>query len=76
MGLDKKDFNEIKEQTAGGSILDSAVYEMTVDTAFIRKTDSGAKMLELSFITIGADKKETSFRWSTCTQSGKQAIAA
>ncbi len=72
MGLDKKDFNEIKEQTAGGSIFDSGVYEVAVDTAFIRKTDSGAKMLEITFIAAG-DKP---FRWSTCTQSGKQAIAA
>ena len=66
MDLNPEDFNDIKEQTAGGNVLDSGVYSMAINEAFIRKTDSGAKMLELSFVS---DKGED-FRWSTCTQSG------
>ncbi len=68
MDLNPEDFNTIKEQTAGGNVLDSKVYELTVDAAFIRKTPAGAKMLELSFIT--AD--DVPFKWSTCTQSGDE----
>ncbi len=68
MGLDKKEFDAIKEQTAGGNVLDSAVYGVAVDTAYIRKTDSGAKMLEITFI-VGEDQP---FKWSTCTQSGDE----
>lgn len=66
MDLNPEDFNDIKEQTAGGNVLDSGVYSMAINEAFIRKTDSGAKMLELSFVS---DKGED-FKWSTCTQSG------
>lgn len=66
MDLNPEDFNAIKEQTAGGNVLDSGVYELAVAEAFIRKTDSGAKMLELKFI----GKDDLSFNWSTCTQSG------
>ena len=68
MDINTEDFENIKEQKAGGTVLDSAVYEMAIDTAFIRKTDSGAKMLELTFLT----NDDTSFRWSTCTQSGDE----
>jgi len=68
MDLNPEDFNAIKEQTAGGNVLDSKVYEMAVESAFIRKTDSGAKMLELTFVT----PDDQQFKWSTCTQSGDE----
>ena len=68
MDLSPEDFAGIKEQTAGGNLLDSAIYEVAVESAFIRKTDSGAKMLELLFIT----DKGMPFKWSTCTQSGDE----
>lgn len=68
MDLNPEDFNAIKEQTAGGNVLNSGVYEVAVDKAFIRKTGSGAKMLELTFVT----NKDEEFKWSTCTQSGDE----
>jgi len=67
MGIDKEKFDTIKEEKVG-SLLDSKVYEAAVDTAFIRKTDSGAKMLEISFVF----PDDTGFKWSTCTQSGDE----
>ena len=51
MDVNPEDFNNIKEQTVGGSVLDSGVYPMIINTAFIRKTGTGAKMLELEFQT-------------------------
>ncbi len=68
MDLSPEDFAGIKEQTAGGNVLDSGIYKVAIESAFIRKTDSGAKMLELSFIT----DKDIPFKWSTCTQSGDE----
>ena len=68
MDVNPEDFNNIKEQTAGGSVLDSGVYPMIINTAFIRKTGTGAKMLELEFQTEDGQD----FKWSTCTQSGDE----
>ena len=68
IGISAEDFAAIEAQKAGGTLLDSGVYEMAIDQAYIRKTDSGAKMLELKFKT----ENGTDFRWSTCTQSGDE----
>jgi len=67
MGIDKKEFEQIATEKVG-TLLDSKVYDVAVDAAFIRKTDSGAKMLELSFKL----EDGRAFKWSTCTQSGDE----
>lgn len=70
LGIDKSEFDSIKEEEVReGGTRESGVYDAAVDKAYIRKTDSGANMLEIDFIF--AD--ESTFHWSTCVLSGKRA---
>lgn len=59
-------YAEIKEETTGGSLWAPAVYDVVVEAAYLRKTDKGAKMLELAFANADGDK----LFYSTCTHSG------
>lgn len=69
LGIDKDEFKGIKEEEVReGGTRDSGVYDAAVDKAYIRKTDSGANMLEIDFIF--AD--ESTFHWSTCVLSGDE----
>ena len=69
LGIEKKQFNEIEEETVReGGTREAGVYDVAVDKAYIRKTDSGANMLEIDFKL--AD--ETTFHYSTCVLSGDE----
>lgn len=68
LGLSKEEMEAIPESDVQIYTKDPGVYDVTIDKAFIRKTDSGAKMLELEFkLADGSD-----FSWSTCINSGDQ----
>ena len=69
LGINKKEFTDIQQETVNeGSARDAGVYDAAVDLAYIRKTDSGANMLEVKFKL--ADDSE--FYWSTCVLSGDE----
>lgn len=70
LGINKAEFEEIKPETGedGGFLKESGVYDAAVEEAYIRKTDSGANMLEVNFI-LGDGSK---FNWSTCVLSGDE----
>ncbi len=69
LNIDKKEFAEIKEEEVReGGTRDAGVYDAAVKQAYIRKTDSGANMLEIDFLF--AD--ESTFHYSTCVQSGDE----
>lgn len=46
--------------------LESGIYPVTIESAYLRKTDSGAEMFELFM----KNKDDISMSWSTCTASG------
>lgn len=57
---------EAEKVSEGTDVLASGVYTVKVDTCFLRKTDSGATMIELSTATEDGQK----VFWSTCLKSG------
>ncbi len=59
-------YNDIEEQKTGGGLWAPGVYDVAVEAAYLRKTDSGAKMLELQFVNADGDK----LFYSTCTHAG------
>ena len=69
LGIAKEEFAGIKEEEVReGGTRDAGVYDAAVDKVYIRKTDSGANMLEIDFKF--AD--ESTFHWSTCVLSGDE----
>ncbi len=69
LGIDKKEFAEIKEEEVREvGTREAGVYDAAINQAYIRKTDSGANMLEIDFIF--AD--ESTFHYSTCVASGDE----
>lgn len=69
LGINQEEFNNIEEEKVPeGYTKESGVYDVAVDTAYIRKTDSGAKMLEVTFKM--AD--DSNHNWSTCIASGDE----
>ena len=69
LDISAEQFNDIKdEEVREGGTRDAGVYDAAVKQAYVRKTDSGANMLEIDFIF--AD--ETEFHFSTCVQSGDE----
>ncbi len=69
LNINKEDFAEIKEEEVReGGTREAGVYDAAVDKAYIRKTDSGANMLEVDFkLGDGSD-----FHYSTCVLSGDE----
>ncbi len=69
LNIDKKEFEEIREEEVRESgTKEAGVYDAAVDKAYIRKTDSGANMLEIDFVLAN----ETTFHYSTCVASGDE----
>lgn len=66
LGLNKADVEKDAGSQGVGSLPDPAVYDVTIEQAYIRKTDSGAKMFALKMTT--ADGKD--IFWETCTHAG------
>ena len=67
--IPQQQIDEVKAEQAPTSFLvEPGVYIAEVDQAFIRTTDSGARMLEIDFI-LPNDQK---MHWNTCTQSGDE----
>lgn len=56
----------VAKTTEGFKQLESGIYPVVIVAAYIRKTDSGAEMFELSMMT----KDEVKCSWSTCVRSG------
>ena len=59
---------EPEEVRTEGFLQESGLYVAAVDKAYIRKTDSGANMLEIDFKL----EDGSNFHYSTCTASGDQ----
>lgn len=57
---------EAENVSTGSGVLESGVYEVKVNSCFIRKTDSGASMLELNT----EDEDGNKVFWNTCLKSG------
>ena len=56
------------EEVRSGSTVESGLYTVAVDKAYVRKTDSGASMLEIDFkLEDGSD-----FHYSNCCKSGDE----
>jgi len=69
LGIDKKAFDEVEaEEVKEGFLKESGVYDAAVDTAYIRKTPSGANMLEVNFVL----QDGSPFNWNTCILSGDE----
>jgi hypothetical protein len=69
--FDETVMNEIEEASVakvseGFKQPESGIYAVSIMSAYLRKTDSGAEMFELVMQT----KDENQMRWSTCTKSG------
>ncbi len=64
--VNQETYNEVPEQGLGGGLWTPGVYDVAVEAAYLRKTDSGAKMLELQFVDADGNK----LYYSTCTHSG------
>ena len=66
----EEELNNIQEESVAKvsefKQLESGVYPVVIDSAYIRKTDSGAEMFELKMKT----KDEVACSWSTCVRSG------
>ena len=62
------------EEVYEGKTIDSGLYEATVKTAYIRKTDSGANMLEVDFILPPKEgtTEPTLYHYSNCVKSGDE----
>ena len=56
------------EEVYEGNTLPAGLYTAVVDKAYIRKTDSGANMLEIDFQL----ENEKTFHYSTCVLSGDE----
>jgi len=69
LGVSKEQLAEVKEQEVyEGGTREAGVYDAMVDQAYIRKTDSGANMLEIDFKMADG----TDFHYSTCVKSGDE----
>ena len=70
LGINKEDYSEIQEQTAGGSVIEPGVYKMETTEVFVRNTDKGAKMLHI--VAFDKSNPKTVIEYSTCIQSGDE----
>jgi len=69
LGVSQEQLAEVKEQEVyEGGTRDAGVYDAMVDQAYVRKTDSGANMLEIDF----KFEDGTGFHYSTCVKSGDE----
>ena len=69
LGISQETVESVKpEEVYEGKTIPSALYTVAVDKAYIRKTDSGAKMLEVDFIMEDGEP----FHYSTCVLSGDE----
>ena len=68
-GIDKEEAVEASKNEGSWQPLDSGIYTARIEKVFIRKTDSGASMVELGATIIDT---EDSFFWNTCIRSGDE----
>lgn len=72
LGVTKEQVQEVEPEAVYESkAIPSALYDAKVDKAFVRKTDSGANMLEVDFV-IEVDGKPITYHYSNCVLSGDQ----
>jgi hypothetical protein len=69
LGINQEILDQVEpEEVYEGSTRPAGLYEVAVDKAYIRKTDSGANMLEIDFkMDDGSD-----FHYATCVLSGDE----
>ena len=74
LGISKDRVEAIQpEEVYESKTIPAGVYDAELDKAFIRKTDSGANMLEVDF-KVEVDGKPVTYHYSNCVMSGlKQA---
>lgn len=70
LGISSEVYESVEAQqvSSGSTAWEPAVYDVAVEQAFVRKTDSGANMLHVDFITRDGQK----LFWSTCILSGNE----
>lgn len=72
LGVTKEQVQEVEPEAVYESkAIPAALYAAKVDKAFVRKTDSGANMLEVDFV-IEVDGKQVTHHYSNCVLSGDQ----
>ncbi len=75
LGVTQETVAEAGSQSISAGVAAPGVYDAIVDQAYIRKTDSGAKMFEID-MTINEDGKDRKFHYTTCTHAGYKALIA
>ncbi|RKX37546.1 MAG: hypothetical protein DRP20_04505 [Thermotogae bacterium] len=73
LGVSQEVLGEIKpEEVYESKVLDSALYDAEVQRVYVRKTDSGAKMLEIDFTLPPGEQggEPTPYHYATCVMSG------
>lgn len=68
LGLNKAEVEKDAGSQSVGSLPDPGVYTVGVEQAYIRKTDSGAKMFALQLVLEDGRK----LFWETCTHAGDE----
>ena len=70
LGVTAQQVQEVEaESVYEGKTIPAGLYDAKVDKAFVRKTDSGANMLEVDFI-VEIEDKPTTYHYSNCVLSG------
>jgi len=70
LGLDAKAVQDEAGAQTLSSLIAVGVYKAKVQQAYIRKTDSGAKMLAMLLNVVGEDNKPQEMFWETCIFAG------
>ena len=69
LGINQEVLDQVEpEEVYEGSTRPAGLYTVAVDKAYIRKTDSGANMLEIDFTMDDS----TNFHYATCVLSGDE----
>jgi len=72
LGVTAEQVQEVEpESVYEGKTIPAGLYDAKIDKAFVRKTDSGANMLEVDFI-VEVDGKPTTYHYSNCVLSGDE----
>ena len=73
LGLDAKAVQDEAGAQTLSALVPVGVYKAKVQQAYIRKTDSGAKMLAMTLAITGEDNKPQEMFWETCIFAGQKA---
>ena len=72
LGINNEVLDQVKpEDVYEGKVIPSALYDAVIDKVYIRKTDSGANMLEVDF-NVKIEDDTVPFHYSNCVLSGDE----